>query len=277
MDLGDLDAAILELSECERNLSSELIALCIDNLNKIHGQFRKDDPLLRQRDMILFRARALRMHFVWLLRARVDVVDRLRAAWADRGELPPPLAFDQSADEHMALFDSAVFHAASFFDYFGNLVDLLCGGKSQQRLKWNGAVRAARDHDNPLSRSPVAPTLIRLDKEFVDRLYGHRSRVIHYRPNWGGGALTLHVAEGVYELNLYAPEALTSEFAELAEFARDHAVTIHFACHWLCRKTFEAGIDVVSALRGHIEANRRVAPGDEVITFGAPIPGQNEG
>jgi len=65
------------------------------------------------------------------------------------------------------LMDDVLFNAISMLDYTGNLVGVSLGKPSDRHLKWNGFVKAARDRNNPLSRTRVGQVMVAADTEWV--------------------------------------------------------------------------------------------------------------
>ena len=270
LDVENVAEALEELARRADRVHDELISLGLDHVNKIEGSLFRSDEVFKLRETILYRRDSTCFHLVLLLRVHNHAVAELHSR-IEGSELPlAPLIMNRSATEQFAIFDSIVFHAISLFDYIGNLVDYLCGAKKQKRLKWNGAVRSARDASNQISRSPVADVLDRLDREWVDSLYDHRSKVIHYQYGLGGRTLSQDLLQGTYDLKVYAPRRLVSGFDDLGRFRDTHAITLRYAGFWLAQKTMDSVVQVIQSLRRHMEDNRKVPEGQEPMQFRPP-------
>jgi hypothetical protein len=109
-------------------------------------------------------------------------------------------------EQQFGLFDDLIFHSISLFDYVGNLADYACGTKGQMKLKWNGLVDACRDRNNEMSRSTIAETVLNLNKAFVDKLYKHRSQLIHIKSDLGAAQASFNLMSGLSTFKVFAPK-----------------------------------------------------------------------
>jgi hypothetical protein len=76
-------------------------------------------------------------------------------------------------------------------DYLGNLVGFIVSGPSAQKLKWNGAAKAALHKGHKLSATEAGTLLASFHREWIDQLHGVRSQIIHERITLGDGGQTI--------------------------------------------------------------------------------------
>jgi hypothetical protein len=164
---------------------------------------------------------------------------------------------DVGTQNQMAVLDSIIFHAISLFDYLGNLIDYFCGGKGQMNLKWNGVLNSVRDSNNPLSKSPIAPVVQKLHNSFVNRLYEHRSHLIHLRADFAGAQTTIKLMTAETDFTVFAPKRLTFLFPQLSEKSKTRRLTIKYVAFWVCAKSLVSAWQILRPLFEHLELNRK--------------------
>lgn len=137
--------------------------------------------VIEQRESILYRFRSLGFHVSQLgLIIQRHQTDAANSPY-DRRKLY------QAADESLYLLDDLVFGAASMFDYWSGLVATIFQGPQKRATKWNHLVQMVLGKTAPgasageqfLKSSSTALASARLQSDWVDRLFGYRSDVIH--------------------------------------------------------------------------------------------------
>ena len=272
-DVEDTKAALGNLAKVQTALRHRLMDLAFEHTNKVLGHLGNKDMYLL-RDMAIYRAESIQYHVLLLLRTYNQGVANLENSPTDSEGPTNFVVMELSSKQQFAVFDSIVFHCISLFDYLGNLV-ALCAQNSQRKRNWNSVANAARHDENSLSTSPVAPVIQRLDREWVDRLYSHRSDLIHSRADLGGRTVTRYVSQedSGAELRVFAPMRFVKNFQELYELSETHRITLRYVGFWCAERTAKSAIEVVNGLRKHIEQNRAVPEGDEPIQ--PPTPDEN--
>jgi hypothetical protein len=132
-------------------------------------------------------------------------------------------------------------------------------------LKWPNIIRSIRDHKNPLSCSPLAAIVNELHREFVDKLYEHRSDLIHHSADFGTAHTTHHIKEGKIDFFVFSPRRITSRFHELKELSQTNRITLIYVAFWICEKTINSSLKLIDPLIRHIEINRKTRPGSEIF------------
>ncbi len=267
LDVQNPDEKIDSIGRVANEVRDRLIFVSLEYTNKITGRLLSsdDDRFITLRDSIFYRMSALLFHLRLLLAVQDNQLGQLNQSLRDPAARHAFL-FDQS-EHQFQIFDSIVFHSISLFDYFGNLIDFVCGTKKETRLKWNGVIRSVRDPSNPLSRSPIASIVRQLHQDLVNRLYEHRSDLIHYSTDLGGAQTTHHIMEGRYEFVVFSPRRITQRFPELRSLATTNRLALNYVSFWVCDKTVNSARELIAPILEHINLNRRTPPGSEIFTF----------
>jgi len=180
------------------------------------------------------------------------------------------VVFAMAMIERPCLFDSLIYHLTSIFDYVGGLTELICGGQGRNRLKWNSLVNKCRNTSSSFCRAKVCPTVLDGNMKFVDRLYNHRSTIIHDIADVGGFEYTIHVASQKTSLNLYVTKRFINSFPTLKVRAGESTVTLRYAALFLMNEALDLLIEMSLKLREDIETNRRITRGMETHSWRNP-------
>src|ERR1035437_7617580 len=129
LEIKDIEGNFEEIHKDINFISNYMNGLGLDYINKISGQFisPKNDTFFKLRNSIQYRIGAVLLHLTLLLDIQQRFQERI-----DKD----PFNQEQSIkwmilgrDQQYSIFDSIVFHIISLFDYLGNLIDYLFGGK----------------------------------------------------------------------------------------------------------------------------------------------------
>jgi len=245
-----------------------LITLGLEYANKITGQFMspRSEQYFQLRDSTYYRLDSLVFHLRLLRSVQQKHLQQLQTKPYNQQERHHLLYV--GSDQQFQLFDSIVFHAISLFDYFGNLIDFIAGGRNQMRLKWNGVVKAVHDPKNILSRSPIASVVVRVHKELVNLLYEHRSDVIHYSCDRGGAQTTFNLVKGNSEFVVFAPHRLTQRFPALKKLGESYRISLDYVAWDVCDNTINAANSLVEPLLQHLDHNRKTPVGFAIFLSG---------
>src|SRR5690606_3421407 len=116
---------------------------------------------------------------------------------------------------------------------------------------------------------PVAPILIE-SSQWIDRLYDHRSDVIHFKMDFGGRTTTWDLMSGDRDVTVYAPARFVNKIKPLRALAQDHSLTLRYVSFWLLEQTCQTILEIILRLRNHLEVHRAVEPGKEPLIFDPP-------
>jgi len=203
-------------------LRKEAVNAVIKHLGPIHvglGQpSLEHNPAIILRDSMLYRAESVGYHLDLLKWQFAAFTQRSQSIVGSDGK-PHLLGFRKVLT---FLSDDILFNSISMLDYVGNLVGCTLSGPNDQRLKWNGVVKAARDGTNPLATKAAAKMMLTLHKEWIDRLHGARSEIIHERITLGDGGRAITFPEGTHFLSTLSfemPPTVVKRLAFLVTFA----------------------------------------------------------
>jgi len=270
LSVTDSDERLRSITQTAGRIQDGLVFLGLEYANKVTGKFisQQSEQYFHLRDSIFYRLESLIFHLNLLLSIQRNHIGQLNKKPYDSEERHK-LLYSGSAQQ-VQLFDSIVFHSISLFDYLGNLVDYIAGGKYQMRLKWTGVIKSVNDKNNPLSKSPIAPVVLDLNRKLVDRLYEHRSDLIHYSTDMGGAQATLNIMKGESDFVVFSPRRITQRFPELKQLAMDNRIALNYVAFWVCESTVNAAHDLLSPLLQHIDIHRSTPKGAEIFFFGNP-------
>ena len=263
--LGDHKHELEKLNSSFSQLYKNLLGLGLDHANKIVGNL-SDRTIYNLRDSVNYRYHCVQLHLQIMLRLYNESIHELNARFGEKGFLPP-MVMGNAAEDQFAVFDSILFHGVSMFDYIGNLIEYVCGGEKRRRRKWNGIVKSVRDGKNEMSKLPIASSVLEIDRELIDKLYQHRSDVIHIKPHFGGSDLTLDFKSETFDLGVYTPPPFANKFKELDTLTSSYHITLHYTVFWLANKLLDAANRLVCEVRAYIEENRKIPVGKEPIQF----------
>lgn len=215
------------------------------------------DPAIYLRDSMLYRAESvgfhndlLKVHFDGLTaRANVDPV----GIQDDRHFL-----YDCQR-VFTFLSDDLLFNVISLFDYTANLVSFVLAGPNAHTRKWNGTVRALRDPNSLLNTTASAATMIQLHSEWVDKLHGSRSKIIHDRALLADGGRTLTFNNNTLRNTLHFqwPPAVVRRLRFLEHFSKEGKVDLIVGAEQIALRALDATIEVIKALRHDIDSGYR--------------------
>ena len=263
--LGEHKHELEKLNSSFGQLNQNLLGLGLDHANKIAGNL-SDRIIYNLRDSVNYRYHCVYLHLQIMLRLYNETIHKLNTRFGEK-DFMPPMVMGYAAEDQFAVFDSILFHGVSMFDYIGNMIEYVCGGEKRRRLKWNGVVRSVRDEKNEMSKLPIASSVLDINRELIDKLYQHRSDVIHLKPHFGGADLTLDFTSETFDLGVYTPRPFTKKFKELDTLTSSYHITLHYTVFWLANRLLEAANRLVSEIRTHIEENRKIPEGQEPIQF----------
>lgn len=206
------------------------------------------NPLIRRRDSVTYRARALGFHLD-LLKAQFDGFSR--QANAKIGDERERINLLHDCRHFLTfLLDDVLFNSISLLDYTGNLAGCILLGPDHQRLKWNGIVRAANDSGNRVHSSAVGRVIASLNSEWADRLNEVRSKVIHFGVELGDGkqVLSLQSERFVSTLAFSLPTSVVSRLRFLQTLRKEGQVDLIEGAEAIGLRTMSAASQVILAL-----------------------------
>lgn len=87
--------------------------------------------------------------------------------------------FEQVQLQISSVFDNIIFNLSSLFDYLSHMVCYISKTDKSKTLYWTKLAKLARDSKSDFEGEKVRQTIDEWDRNFVDKLYDYRSRLLH--------------------------------------------------------------------------------------------------
>jgi hypothetical protein len=261
----NLDSSIDDLNKKADQLRAMFVSIGIQYMNIITGCFPlgDGDKYIHLRDSIIFRANCLLFHFNLLLNIQNIQAEQYKKAKYNSSDRQ--MQFLNFSEQQIFLFDSIVFHSISLFDYVGNTIEYFCGEKKEANHKWRGLAKSALDKNNKMSSYPIASEIISINSSFVQRLYDHRSDLIHYKTDLAATESSFSLMKAESKFTVFAPHRFATNFPYLKDLTSKNRVTLRYVAYWLCETTINSTLTLATKLLEHFEANRKVPHGHELF------------
>jgi hypothetical protein len=278
-DIENLDSEFKKLVERQSILNSRFTGLTLD-YNYYLSISDNEDKLHLMRDNIFYRIYGSNYQVRLILsefeRIQNDMLNLFEEAKNNTTNQQP---FLQSSGMNSlvhtttlqisSLFDSIVYHLSSVFDYIGNIINYIWGDKSSntQPLKWSSLARSARDPKHELFNLSVGKTIVKLDNDFVEPLYKHRSHLIHKEGDVSSIVFTFNNSEdNPMLLRFMSTEKFCKNFHELRKIHKDTDMTLRYVIFWIFNKAFDTIKELLFSLRldiinkGSLPFQRQISP-----------------
>lgn len=268
LDCTDWQTEFDKLLKKEALLESRFLAVAMDYEHYIDNSWGQKE-IYTLRDDTLYRLFCSRFHIELLLRQHLAIEDKLNQKFQKEPEFfrrrylgPNPL-YEHYSKEVSGIFDSTIYHMASSFDYLSTLCNFICGENKQAYIKWTQLTKSLRDHKNSISKSKITPIVLKVHNEFVNKLYRHRSTVIHEKSDYNIYAITMTLGPDntKFKPKFYIGKYLTKSFNELRELNKTHNITVIYSAFWLLNKSFDEITHILFSLKNQMESNPKVPHG----------------
>lgn len=255
-NITDIELEMKKVNDDFQSISNNMIAIGMDYKFYLDSNI-SDNKIFEFRDNILYRLRATRLH-IHILANLLKSLDKELSDIFKKEKRQPimQIHFENRKSDVSALFDSIIFHTISAFDYVSNLVAFL-SLKNHKKLKWNELAKSVRDPKNELFESTFSKLIDELDREFVGRLYKHRSDLIHTGRDGEKSSLSIELIKGKVETKIIASNKFNKNFYELRNLNKEHDLSISYVLFWLLEKTSKSIIDIQFGLKEFMEKNKK--------------------
>ena len=239
-----------------------MIAVALDYKSYIDPKI-KDSTIFSIRDNIIFRLNGSKYHFQ-LLMSIIGNLDRemtqaYRKHSTDNTVFDPAgTIFDERFLQVSFLSDSIFFHLGSCFDYLSSLIEFIYSQNRDTERKWMQIARASRDKNNPFSKTSIATIVDKLDREFIGKLYDHRSYLIHTRADKKKGGYTLNVIQAQFKTKIFSSDKFNGNFKHLKNLAKEYDITLKYAMLWVLKESMSSINSILFALKEYLEKNKRI-------------------
>lgn len=262
MRLKDVDNIKEELNSIDNRigkLTNLFIALGLDYTTYIDIE-AKQDKIFELRDNVLFRFFASEYHLKLLIDhirySDMRLTDQYRKSNKHDG-FGLHINHEILKKETYSLFDSFIFHLTSLFDYISNMTEYCCVKNKSGTFKWPKLARSVRGTNNSWSDLPISKTIDRIDREFVGRIYDHRSFVIHDGSSTPGSNFSIDLMNAICESKYLAPKKLTNRFSELKLLSKDYDLSLEYVLFWIMNKSIESVEHIIFDIKATMEKIRK--------------------
>lgn len=162
---------------------------------------------------------------------------------------------DQYKKEISSIFDSLLYHIVSTFDFTSSLVNYIYAKKQdkQNNIKWTSLTRIARDVNNLLFPSSISEAILKHD-QFVSKLYGYRSNIIHEKGDLNDIAVNATLgSKNSIAIGFVATPKLIKTFSELKKIAGRDVLSSVYVSFWLLNKAIDHITDLLFEIKANVQ------------------------
>lgn len=256
LDVIDFKVELEKIDRTANTIQNSFVQLAFDYANKISGKL-DNQKFYQSRDNIVYRINCCRFlnSKSWEIRDDYERQDY------------NPIFLGNAQYPILWMTDSLIFNLSSLFDYLGGFIEFIVGKEDKNELKWNSLCNSLRNKE-PHSNTVFANPVIEMHSGFVDKLFKFRSTVIHDKVQSGGFNYSHEVMSGKKTLHQFCSNGFLKNFKMLKKEYPDHEITLHFANFWLMNKSLDYATEILKLTNEHIEKNRIIPKGKEIITKG---------
>jgi hypothetical protein len=278
-DIDEISSELNKMNNHFNSIGNKMMAIAMDYKTFIDANF-KDNDIYDLRDSMLYRLNAAKFHLEILSGMTSNTDLELTAYYRNSPESQQRLNihFENRVNQISYLSDSLIFHLVSGFDYMSNLVEYICGNSKKKKLMWTQLAKSVRDKNNRYNTLTIANTIDQLDREFVGKLYDHRSYIIHTTKDKRAASFKIHLKEAKCETHIFASQKFNNQFKELKSQSEDFNLTIEYVLFWLINKSVDSFIEILFSLKHYMENNRKntspfmilSSPNNEILPISGP-------
>jgi hypothetical protein len=260
-DINELKVEITLVDKQFQSFYNKMLAIALDYQFYIDPRIN-ENTIYKIRDNIIYRLNSSKFHFELLLdmatHLDIELTDAYRKMEIKNNPISLGIHFDQRVLQINFLADSIFFHLGSSFDYLSTLVEFICCTNKNKDFKWGQLAKSARDKKNPFNQNHIAKTIDIIDREFVNRLYDHRSYIIHTNVDKGPSNFIINVIQAECEAHIFSSNSFNKRFKELKTESQDYNLTIQYSLLWVIKKSISCLIEVLYELKSFMENNKKV-------------------
>lgn len=260
IDIENFETEINELVNLSSSIDSNFQAMVFDYINKISGKFSKN-LIADTRSDVAFRIHSI-MYFTKLLwyeeQSLLTFINQnTQIENFHRMMLPDKLVFDQKT-----IFDSILYHLASIYDYYANMLGLIYYNKG---LKWNKLVISSADKNKSKIGQLQKALIINSHTEFVDSLFCHRSYLIHNSISTPGFKYTHDTVPNIYSIKIITPQKFINEFKSLKREVGNNQISLKASLVWVLKYGFTNLNKLLYGMKVELESLRKKEKGTALI------------
>lgn len=160
--------------------------------------------------------------------------------------------FEKVELELSSVFDSIIFQLSSTFDYLSHLICYICKTDKAKTMYWTKLAKSTYGQNNEFSNLDIKNTIIEVDKNFVQRLYDYRSRLLHDKKDQHRFNMSIRLKDAKCDLKILASDLALKHFKAIREDYPEGEITLTFLSSWLIKKCFIEIEKILDALREEI-------------------------
>ncbi|KYC45306.1 MAG: hypothetical protein AMQ74_01904 [Candidatus Methanofastidiosum methylothiophilum] len=261
--IQDIEDLKLEMQLIDKKFDSfyyNMLAVAMDYKSYIDPRI-KNDSIYKIRNNIIFRLNGAKYHFEILNNIVANLDSELTTAHRkvqQKGNLfGADIILDQRILQVSYLSDSFFFHLGSGFDYISKLVEFVYSHNKDAEWKWTQLARASRDEKNQFNKTSIASTIDLLDREFIGKLYDHRSHLIHSKIDTSPSSFTINILEANCKAQIFSSQDFNRNFKELKTIAKERNLTIRYSLLWVFNKSLTSLNTILFSLKEYMENNKK--------------------
>lgn len=260
LGIKDYQKEFSKIAEGFEVVDQNMKALALDYKHYINPSFGESD-IYEIRDSLSYRLRANKLHIEIIFNFLHSLDNELTKIYFDsikKGEsdISAQAFLMRREYELSSLFDSIIFHTISAFDYLGNLIGFILLNKN--KLKWTSLAKSSRDKNNLIGKNNIGNLIDRKDREFVGRLYDHRSYLIHIRNEYKSKGFTVNFSNQTVESRISSSKTFINNFSSLRKISKTQELSFSYVLIWLLNESIDSIIDIQYGLKEFMENNRKV-------------------
>lgn len=247
-------------------LNNRFIALAMDYKQYIDSSII-DNKIYTLRDNINYRLLSSKFHLELLLNHIMYIEKDVENHTIIRTHNQAPIIgkFQIYTQQITSLYDSFIYHIVSVFDYIGTLANYISGKKKDNTLMWTQLAKSVRDKKNIFSQKRFSTVIDQIDREFVGKLYDHRSLLIHRKADLGGFKLIHSLGyQETLTTTFFAGKSVIKSFKELKESNKQGDITLRYVAIWIVNEVIKNITDILFSLKDEIQSKDT---GKELLMF----------
>lgn len=235
------------------------MAIGFDFQDKISGSFN-DDTIFKLRNNILSRLDSI-LYLTELMNLERERCLNLINTLSNENVIH--LKIQHMISNEKTLFDSILYHIATIYDYIGCLSGYIFENK--HNLKWNSLFSSCKDKNKKTINEDFKANIIEVHNSFADKLFGHRSYLIHYGTDSTPFRITHDLMTDKWKVAILCPKGFAKCFKHLDDLFEVNEMTIEYGFFWVLNEALTKFNTTLYKFKESIELKRKNPKGQEVI------------
>lgn len=265
VDVKDVSGEFDKLQKRFSVLTNRFMAIALDYKHYIDNTL-VNERIIELRDNVIYRLFSSRFHIQLLLQQQIEIKDKCVKMLNDgkweliKGIGPVHPLHDHFKKEVSSIFDSLLYHIVSSFDFTSSLINYIYTSKDDKHnnYKWTSLVRKARSEDNNLFPDTIKQAIIEHDNQFVNKLYGYRSQIIHEKGDLNEFEYNILFdvsgnKKSTLKTGFVATKKFIKNFSELKKLTQINDLSTTYVSFWLLNTTIDHITDLLFEIKYNLE------------------------